>query len=136
MTKFKSTLCLLAASALLAGCASFNANTFNAETLAADTAKALTHEWNQYYLSATNGATTNQLAKLNANNDQVDTADRDLSKALTVLDQARMDYAVNSAATNKTAVLAALQTASAQSSNVVSLVKIFLPPPPTAPAKK
>lgn len=136
MTKCKKTLCFVTAAALLAGCASLNSNTFNAETLAADSATTATHEFNQYYQSATNGASTNDLAKLNGYRDTLYTADRDLSKALTVLDKARLDYVANSADTNKTAMVAALQTVSDQSSNIVSLVKAFLPPATAAPAKK
>lgn len=119
-------ICLLA----FAGCASFNANTFNAETLAADTATTATHAFNQYYQSSTNGATETGIAKLNGYRDEIYSADVDLSKALAVLDKARLDYAGNAAATNKTAVLAALQTVSDQSSNIVSLASAFIVVPP------
>jgi hypothetical protein len=133
MTKFKTLLSVLTI-ALLAGCASFNANTYNAEKLAVDTATTATHGFNQYYQSATNGASAADLAKLNSARDQIYTVDRDLSASLAVLDQARLQYVANAADTNKTAVLAAMQTVSQESSNLVSLVKTFLPPP--NPAKK
>jgi hypothetical protein len=137
MTKFKKNLCfcILPSSfcILLAGCASFNANTFNAENLAADAANTATHALNQYYPTATNGATAAQIAKLTSMRDEIYAVDRDLSKALTVLNKARLDYVANAADTNKTAVIAALQTVSDQSGNIVSLVKTFMPV--AAPAK-
>lgn len=113
---------------ILAGCASFNADTYNAEELAVDTATTATHQFNQYYQSTTNGASAADLTKLNTARDQIYSADKDLGKSLAVLDSARLDYVANSADTNKTAVVAALETVSDQSSNVVSLVKQFLPP--------
>lgn len=132
MSKIKIT-CLTAVTGvavLIAGCASFNATTYNTEKLAVDTATTATHQFNQYYQTATNGATDAEVAKLNSFRDQVYTADKDMSKALTVLDAARLDYAANAADTNKTAVMIAIQAVSDQSGNIVALVKTFTTSPP------
>jgi hypothetical protein len=141
MSKTKyGILSLLTVATLAAGCASFNATTFNTEKLAVDSATTATHEFNQYYQTATNGATDAQVAKLNSFRDQIYAADKDLSKALFALDAARIDYAANAADTNKTAVMAAVQTVSDQSGSIVALIKEFTAsqpkPAPKAPATK
>ena len=119
-------LCLLAF-----GCASFNANTYNAENLAADTARASTHAFNQYYQTATNGASPEQLAKLNGYRDQVYAADQQLSKTLATVEGLRLAYVENSADTNKTAVQIGIASLSEQSGNIVALVKSFISNPST-----
>lgn len=125
-TKFLAAL-TVGVCLIVAGCVSFNAGTFNTEKLAVDTATAATHQFNQYYQSATNGASEADLAKLNSARDRLYAADRDLAKSLAVLDAARLEYVANAADTNKTAVTVAMETVSGQSSNIVSLVKSFLP---------
>ncbi len=119
-TKFTILAACIMALALI-GCASTNANLFNTEKIATDTAKAATHTF-------TNGASAAELTRLNNTRDTLYDADRKMSASLIVLDDLRLAYKANSADTNKTAALIALETVSAQSTNIVSLVKSFMNP--------
>jgi len=124
MKKIKSLFCIGLCAALTA-CASLNSTVFQAENLAADAATDATHAFNQYYHSATNNLADKALANLESTRTQVYAADEKLSDYLATLDGLRLAY--NSGGTNKAAVLNALVAVQSQSTNIVVLIKPFLP---------
>jgi PBP1b-binding outer membrane lipoprotein LpoB len=110
---------------LVAGCASFNATVYNTEKTTTDAATAAVHAYNQWYALETNSPGAD-LAKINAERDSVYDASRKLGASLALVDSLRVSYQANSANTNKLALQAGLDALSSQSSNIVSIVHLFL----------
>ncbi len=124
MKKIKSFL-LIACMVTIVGCANFATNLYNTENTTVDIARAAVSTYNQYYKNSTNGLSSSALQDMNAQRDQIYDASRKLGASLKVLDQFRLAYTANKNTTNETQATIALQVVSEQSSNIVSLVKIF-----------
>ena len=119
---------LMTAAIIVAGCASFNATVFRSEKMAVDSAYAATHSFNQYYSNAiASGKLSSQEASsLDKTKEQLYDADVKLSATIETLDAARAVYALNSADTNKSKVLLLIGAVGTQSTNILTLVNLYL----------
>ena len=121
-------VCLIASLLIAVGCGSFNATIFRSEKTAVDLAYGATHSFNQYYSNAVAqpNLSSSEREKLDQTKDQLYDADIKLSATLQTLDAARAAYALNSADTNKSKVLLLLEAVGSQSTNIVTLVNLYL----------
>lgn len=116
-----TTLCVISV-----GCASFSTRVFNAEKTAVDLTYSSVHAFNEYYKAASTNATPSELATLNSKRTAVYDASRKIGFTAETTEQLRLEYERLQQDTNKTALLISLEALNSQSSNIVSVVRMFL----------
>ena len=105
---------------------SFSATVFQSENLAADGATGATHAFNAYKAQALATAAPAEQFRILSFQTNLYAADLKLAATLAVTETLRAQVATNNTSTNQAAVLLALGALEDQSSNIISLVRLFM----------
>jgi len=116
-----TTLCIISV-----GCASFSTRVFNATKTAVDVTYSSVHAFNEYYKVVSTNITTAQLQELNAKRSRIYDESRKIGFTAETTEALRLEYDRLQQDTNKTALLISLEALNSQSSNIVSLVRMFI----------